>query len=64
MESLCNIAFHDGVSPQSMSAFKYGFVTFLLLIDQQYSSPKLEVYTPGGRMDVSLKDFSKTVYIP
>ena len=61
MESLCNIAFRDGVSPQSMSAFNDGVVTFLLFIDQQYSSTKLEVYTPGGRMDVPLEDFSKTV---
>ena len=62
MESLCNIAFHDGVSPQNMSAFNDGFVTFLLVIDQQYFSTKLEVYTPGRRMDVPLEDFSKTVY--
>ena len=63
MESLCNIAFHDGVSPQNMSAFKDGVVTFLLPANQQYFSTKLEVYTPGGRMDVPLEDFSKTIYI-
>jgi hypothetical protein len=59
MESICKIAFDDGVSPQIM---KDGVVTFLLLVDQQYSSTKLEVYTPGGTMNVPLKDFSKTIY--
>jgi hypothetical protein len=55
MESICKIAFDDGVSPQIM---KDGVVTFLLLVDQQYSSTKLEVYTPGGTMNVPLKDFT------
>ena len=57
-----SIAFDDGVSPQKLSNFNDGVVTFLLPANQQYFSTKLKVYTPGGRMDVSLKDFSKTVY--